>query len=157
MYKSKNSRIKNFLSHFKIFTYILIGALSLSVISITHTSCVKEYINGKLEGMWRVDKITLADGSIPYDIKTTSYPVYISFQFHVVQLSGYDGDIFFGNLQYNGETVRLDFPNNTTEDKLRPLNQWGIFSSDVTFTIKSLTKSRLVMSSPESTMECTHF
>lgn len=141
---------------------ITILSLSLAAIFVllSDGGCQKHNINGDLDGMWQVMEVE--ELGPEGEVQNTFAPVqhYICFQLHICQLriaTGAIGSPGTGNLTYQGNTISLSFPYATTEDEIRRLAQWGIFTTAPVFTVETLNGSTLVMHSEHSRLHCRKF
>jgi len=130
----------------------------LSVIMLTMTfmtSCVKDYYNGHLDGMWQVMEVTGADG-------TTSAPdprIYMSFEFDVVLLSRYDDKVAYGNMHYDKSAgkISMDFPYNNKGEELEMMAPWGIYTPEIVAKIEKLDSKTLILKMDNSRIVCRKF
>ncbi len=118
--------------------------------------CRKASHNGKLDGQWQIMKI---ENLLTSEEKAPENRIYICMNLHVVQLSQVGGVVYSGNMQYDKDAGRLswDFPYNKTEDSVKALNEWGIYTNPVTLSVESVTGSTLVLRTPESIITCRRF
>ena len=126
-----------------IYLFIIVTALV--------SCCDNVYTNGDLDGMWQLQ--TVED----MDKKSVQYPkdIYYSFQRNLTFISRMnETDIplrYLGNMYYNNDksTVNINglrnFPNETQIATKEILEQFMIFDTDVTFTIKTLDNKQLIM------------
>lgn len=115
---------------------ILLVFLTMVVIP----SCQKAPINGDLDGQWQVMNVTPEP-----DDKPIQERIYYCFNLHVCNLTYY-GEVFTsGNMQFDGKTLYLDFPNANSELSLRRLPQYGINENPITFTVEHLDKKSLIL------------
>lgn len=126
-----------------IYLFIIVTALV--------SCCDNVYTNGDLDGMWQLQ--TVED----MDKKSVQYPkdIYYSFQRNLTFISRMnETDIplrYLGNMYYNNDksTVNINglrnFPNETLIATKEILEQFMIFDTDVTFTIKTLDNKQLIM------------
>lgn len=126
---------------------LLFPALLICILSIMAGGCRKEYINGDLDGQWRLEEVAVDGVSQPLQ-----EAMYWNFSFHVVQLSRYGGPITNGNLSFDGSQLTVDFPLMIAEESRPVLRRWGVYANPATYHIESLTSSRLVMSSGNVTL-----
>lgn len=104
--------------------------------------CQKSSINGDLDGMWQV-----VDVSPEPDNQETTEKLYYNFQLHTCGLSYYGGNLTNGNMIYDGNRLTLSFPNANTEELICALRRYGINENPITFTIETLDRKNLVMTS----------
>lgn len=119
----------------------------LLISAIFTTSCDKVYINGDLDGMWRLSSVEYPD--------STAYPhqVFYSYQRHMTQASKhYDEELptrFLGELDYKGKLLTMknfkSFPIETVPYSVEMLLPMHLYSDSTTFTIQSLDDETLVM------------
>ncbi|MDE6753108.1 MAG: lipocalin-like domain-containing protein [Muribaculaceae bacterium] len=124
------------------------------LLSFFAPGCQKAPMNGDLDGMWNIVKVTPEPAE-----EIITQKLYISFYMHVCQLSYPTGGGWMtGNMRYEGNTLSLDFPyaigNETAEVMLR---QYGINSNPATFTIESLSKEKMVIRDGETVVELRKF
>lgn len=110
-------------------------------------ACDKAYINGDLDGMWKVSQVEYNDSTChPTDI-------YYSFQRHMTQISKhYEEEIplrFIGNLTYRGDTMTMSgFRKYLEEDRVctsEELKMFHLHSDSTIFTIEKLDDEILIM------------
>ena len=119
------------------------------LVSTTLIACDKVYINGDLDGMWKLKSVTYPD--------STSYPgdIFYSFQRHLTQLTkDNDSDLpirFLGNLSYIGNTITMSkfysFPQEPFAATLSHLKEFHLYSDSTIFNIVTLNDETLVMTS----------
>ena len=115
--------------------------LTLLLLTITFfSSCKKEYINGHLDGQWRIESIIIDDES-----QETGEALYWNFSFHVAQLSRYGGPVANGNMSFDGERLEVDFPTMRAAEGRETIRKWGVYSNPTTFMIDELSSSHLTM------------
>ncbi|MBD5358932.1 MAG: lipocalin family protein [Bacteroides sp.] len=122
------------------------------IIIIFLSSCQKAPINGDLDGQWQVMEV------IPEpEEKLLDERIYYCFYLHVCQLTYYDGVCFAGNMEFDGETLYLDFPyaDNPTREKW--LRQYGITGNPITFTVEHLDKKSLIIKHGDTTVTMRKF
>lgn len=103
--------------------------------------CQKEAINGDLDGKWQIMDVE-KDGVVE---SVKDEQLYYNFYMHVCNLNFYGGDFTVGNLKYENNTIWLDFPYATTPESVARLQQYGIFTNPVTFSIEYLDKNKLIL------------
>ncbi|MBR6649685.1 MAG: lipocalin-like domain-containing protein [Bacteroidaceae bacterium] len=131
----------------KRITYLLMLMLLLA----TFASCDKVYINGNLDGMWRLDNVQYSDSTVQPE------RVFYSFQRHLVQVGKYYDEEFpvrfLGNLHYSGNTMSVSnfhsFPMELYPATVEMLRDFHLYSDSTTFTIVTLNKDKLIMSNEE--------
>ena len=112
-------------------------------------SCDKVYINGDLDGMWRLESVLYPDSTSTPDL------VFYSFQRHLVQVSKHNGtelpDRFLGNLDYRGTTLSMSnfyrFPLEKYPATTEMLRTFHLYNDSTAFTVISLDEERLIMES----------
>lgn len=125
--------------------------LLLLVVPFILASCEKAFINGELDGMWKLHSVETAD--------SVSYPANIrySFQRHLVMLGEYydEGfpDFYMAEFDKKGnELVMFKFckyPANLGVSNMEELEKYYIFSDTVRFNIEVLDDEVLVMNDGE--------
>lgn len=117
------------------------------ICAIALTACDKVYINGELDGMWRVSQVEYTDSTCqPTDI-------FYSFQRHMTQISKhYEEEIpmrFIGNLTYRGDIITMSgFRKYLEEDRVcspEELKMFHLHSDSTIFTIEKLDDEILIM------------
>ena len=108
--------------------------------------CQKSSINGDLDGKWQILEIETEDGV--KNIKDDQ--LYYNFYLHVCNLSYYGGIFTVGNLNYDNNEIRMDFPYINTPTGRDALADYGIYSNPVEFEVFYIDKNRLVMGNDES-------
>ena len=123
------------------------------ICAIALTACDKVYINGELDGMWRVSQVEYADSTCqPTDI-------FYSFQRHLSQVGKYYDEEqpvrFLGELDYNGNRLSMSnfhrFPLEEYPATLQMLKEFHLYSDSTAFTIVTLNEKTLIMQSEERT------
>lgn len=124
----------------KKYIYILIFTLALS-------ACDKVYINGELDGMWKLQQVE-CDNEIhhPTDI-------YYSFQRHMAQIGKYHEEglplRFIGNMKYMDNTLTIGGFRKFLEEEricsLEELQQFYLYDETTTFIIDKLDDELLIM------------
>lgn len=144
----------------KKITTILLPAICAVTILLSLSSCRKASINGKLDAQWQIMKIEhLADGTV----ETPELRSYINLNLHVVNLryvrNESAGMVYSGNMHYDKDksTLTMDFPYNKDSDKLKALQQWGIYTNPIVFDIMKLDNKQLVLKSPETIVTCRRY
>lgn len=132
------------------YSYILgLIVLSLTFVGIG-VSCQKSPINGWLDGQWEVREIQASDGQIIEPEIIINQRLYYNFYMHVCQLTYYGGYFMDGNMQYEDDTLWIEFPYANTEKSLQILMQYGIESNPVIFNVKFEGKKTLILSNEET-------
>lgn len=127
--------------------------LYILLVTSTLIACDKVYINGDLDGMWKLKSVEYPD--------SISYPnhIFYSFQRHLTQLTK-DNDTelperFLGNLSYYGSTLSMSnfqvFPLEPSAATLEDLKIFHLYSDSTTFNIVTLNDETLIMTSDERT------
>lgn len=108
-------------------------------------SCQKSPINGDLDGQWEVVEV------YPEPEKVIIHErLYYNFYLHVCMLSYYGGTTAYANMNYNGETMVLDFKEQAPEGSLRALPQYGILINPVAFNVEFTSSHNMTLSNEES-------
>ncbi len=117
------------------------------IFALAFVACDKAYINGELDGMWKVCQVEYNDEVCqPTDI-------YYSFQRHMTQISKhFEEEIplrFIGNLYYRGDTITMSgFRKYLEEHRVctpEELKQFHLHSDSAVFTIEKLNDDMLIM------------
>lgn len=119
------------------------------LLTLAFTACDKVYINGELDGMWRLKSVQYPD--------STAHPqqVFYSFQRHLSQIGKYYDEEqptrFLGELDYNGKTLSMSnfhrFPLEEYPATLKMLAEFHLYSDSTSFTIITLNGETLIMQS----------
>ena len=127
--------------------------LYILLVSSTLIACDKVYINGDLDGMWKLKSVEYPD--------SISYPnhIFYSFQRHLTQLTkDNDTDLptrFLGNLSYIGNTITMSkfysFPQEPFAATLSHLKEFHLYRDSTIFNIVTLNDETLIMTSDERT------
>ena len=115
-------------------------------------ACDKVYINGKLDGMWQLQRVERA-GEIH-----TPENIYYSFQRHLTFVSKhYDEELplrLLGNLRYSGDTVVMSGFRKFLEEHIvatpQTLSGFYLYSDSTVFVIETLNDERLIMNSGDA-------
>lgn len=114
------------------------------------SGCDKVYINGDLDGMWKLQKVE-------YNDTKTEYPqeIYYSFQRNLTFVSKQNETNsplrYLGNLYYNEKNKEIaingfrNFPNEEYVATVDDLEQFKIFDTNTIFNILTLDKKQLIM------------
>lgn len=62
-----------------------------------------------------------------------------------------------GNMQYNGETLYLDFPYELTDDEIIILKQYGITETPITFTVHYPSNKTMILTTGETSIQLKKF
>lgn len=126
--------------------YILIACTLLA-------ACDRVYINGELDGMWRLENVIYPD--------STANPeqVFYSFQRHMTQVSKHNDSTlpirYLGNLYYDGTTLTMShfysFPYEEHAATTEILKEFHLHSDSTVFQIISLDNESLIMKNGERT------
>lgn len=127
-------------------TFFLIILFSLLL------SCQKASINGNLDGRWQVMDVCPSPQDIIIDTR-----LYYGFYLHVCNLTYYGGSFTEGNMKYEGNSLYIDFPNDTTVESFLRLKQYGINSNPVNFTVEFIDKNLLILKDGETTVTLRKF
>lgn len=116
-------------------------------------ACDRVYINGKLDGMWRLENVAYPD--------STAYPeqIFYSFQRHMTQISKHNDSTlpvrFLGNLYYNGRTLTMShfysFPHEEYAATEKMLKEFHLHSDSTIFQVMDLDAESLIMKNGECT------
>lgn len=127
--------------------------LTLSVIIV---SCDKTPVNGPLDGQWQIMSISTPEGQRD----TRSTPAYLCFQLQLTQWSRPESRSFYAHFQHTADSIRFyDFAHvsnqaveGDNDEWITPaemnnglLDAWGIHSTDITFYVRRLDGSHLVL------------
>lgn len=117
------------------------------VIPFILISCEKIYINGDLDGMWKLEKVVKGD--------SVEYPANIcySFQRHLVMLGEYyaEGfpDYYMAEFDYVGDMLTMTkfykYPGRDDICDMEELKQYYIFSDTMVFIVDNLNSETLLM------------
>lgn len=121
------------------------------VIPFILISCEKIYINGDLDGMWKLEKVVKGD--------SVEYPANIcySFQRHLVMLGEYyaEGfpDYYMAEFDYVGDTLTMTkfykYPGRDDICDMEELKEYYIFSDTMVFVVDNMNSERLLMHTEE--------
>lgn len=121
------------------------------VIPFILISCEKIYINGDLDGMWKLEKVVKGD--------SVEYPANIcySFQRHLVMLGEYyaEGfpDYYMAEFDYVGDTLTMTkfykYPGRDDICDMEELKEYYIFSDTMVFVVDYMNSERLLMHTEE--------
>ena len=117
------------------------------------TSCDRVYINGELDGMWRLETVVYPDRTVH------PQQMFYSFQRHMTQISEHNDSTlprrFLGNLYYDGTTLTMShfyvFPHESYPATAKILEEFHLYSDSSIFRIQSLDDELLIMKSGERT------
>ena len=129
----------------KRYLWLVVFAVSLLA------SCQKAPVNGDLDGQWQLQSVT-ADG-----VTAVADGLYLRIQLDVAQLAHGGEVVATGNMEYNGSTLKIDFPYVITQADLQSLAPWGVYDNPVVFHMEELTSKRLVMTSGDVRVVCVKF
>ena len=107
--------------------------------------CTKAPINGNLDGQWQVVEVIPKPSE-----EIIGERIYYNFSLHVCMLSYYGGTFLFANMEYDGETLYLDFAEDKTEEDAVALRQYGILNNPISFSVKFTDSHHLTLSSENS-------
>ena len=124
-------------------------ACILSLLAVIMTSCDKAFVNGDLDGMWRLVKVEKEGAEL--------YPenIYYSFQRHLVMMGVYGEEgmptnFYMGVFARNGCCMLMNnfyrYPGVEGECDPEELENLYIFGNEVEFIIENLGSEILVMS-----------
>lgn len=120
---------------------------------LTTLACDKVYINGDLDGMWRLVSVETPDSTM------TPHQIFYSYQRHLTQVGKHfdEGfpERFLGNLYYEGDVLTMsgfyDFPYESQPATLEKLSEYYLYSDSTVFTILKLDDEMLIMKNEERT------
>ena len=112
----------------------------LLVVFLSLTACNKVSHNGNLDGQWRIITIENIESGVINEPQQLFY----CFNLHTANLTR-GGVWYTANMVYDYPKLSLDFPYN----KPGELDDWGIYSTDVTFQIVLLNSSSLILRSDQ--------
>ena len=110
-------------------------------------SCSKEPINGNLDGQWEVENVVPLPTSIIIKER-----LFYNFSLHVCMLSYYGGTLGFASMNYQGDTLTLNFKDEAPDGDLKALPQYGILHNPVTFKVEFTDSHHLILKNSESTV-----
>ncbi|MBR3876991.1 MAG: lipocalin-like domain-containing protein [Bacteroidaceae bacterium] len=121
------------------------------VIPFILTSCEKIYINGDLDGMWKLEKVVKGD--------SVEYPANIcySFQRHLVMLGEYyaEGfpDYYMAEFDYTDSIITMTkfykYPGRDDTCDMEELKKYYIFSDTMVFVVDNMGNDNLFMHTKE--------
>lgn len=115
--------------------------------------CQKSPINGDLDGQWQVMTV---DPEAPETIITER--MYYCISLHTCQLSYYGNGIWTsGNMSYLDNKLTLEFPNANSPESISKLQQYGIYTNPVTFTVDFPEKNKLILKDGDITITLRKF
>ena len=122
------------------------------ICALALAACDKVYINGDLDGMWKVCQVEYSD--------TVHYPtdIYYSFQRHMAQVSKHYDEKpplrFIGHMTYRGDTITMSgFRKYLEEDKIATpdiLKGFYLYNDSSVLKIEKLDDEMLIMRSNEA-------
>lgn len=126
-------------------------AILILVATLTLSACDKVYINGDLDGMWRLESVVYPDSTAMPD------QIFYSFQRHLVQVSKHDGTElpkrFLGSLDYRGTTLSMSnfqrFPLEEYPATTEMLKEFHLYSDSTAFNVITLDEERLILENGE--------
>lgn len=126
-------------------------AILILVATFALSACDKVYINGDLDGMWRLESVVYPDSTAMPD------QIFYSFQRHLVQVSKHDGTElpkrFLGNLDYRGATLSMSnfqrFPLEEYPATIEMLREFHLYSDSTAFNVITLDEERLILENGE--------
>ena len=121
--------------------------LCIPLLFLCFLSACKTPINGWLDGQWEVMNVS----PVP-QVEIIDQRLFYNFNLHVCDLTYYGGMFSAANLQYDGETLSLQFPYATSENSILTLRQYGILSNPVVFNVEFKDKHNLILFNEESTV-----
>lgn len=121
------------------------------VIPFILISCEKIYINGDLDGMWKLEKVVKGD--------SVEYPANIcySFQRHLVMLGEYYDeefpDYYMAEFDYTDSIITMTkfykYPGRDDICDMEELKEYYIFSDTMVFVVDNMNSERLLMHTEE--------
>ena len=126
-------------------------AILILVATLALSACDKVYINGDLDGMWRLESVVHPDSTAMPD------QIFYSFQRHLVQVSKHDGTElpkrFLGSLDYRGTTLSMSnfqrFPLEEYPATTEMLKEFHLYSDSTAFNVITLDEERLILENGE--------
>ena len=126
-------------------------AILILVTTLALSACDKVYINGDLDGMWRLESVVYPDSTAMPD------QIFYSFQRHLVQVSKHDGTElpkrFLGSLDYRGTTLSMSnfqrFPLEEYPATTEMLKEFHLYSDSTAFNVITLDEERLILENGE--------
>lgn len=123
----------------------------LSALLLLSVSCDRIFINGELDGMWKLDKVSCGD-SIVYPQK-----ICWSFQRHIAMLGVYYDDGFpdycMADFNYDANELTMTtfyrYPGNGIACGIEELKKYHIYSDTVVLTVDYIDSERLLMRTGE--------
>lgn len=123
--------------------------LLIVLASVLFAACDKVYINGELDGMWRLESVVYPD--------STAHPqhIFYSFQRHMTQVSKHNDSTlpvrFLGNLHYDGTRLAMShfysFPHEQYAATPEMLKEFHLHSDSTVFRVMMLDEETLIMKS----------
>lgn len=121
------------------------------VTAMAFVACDKVYINGDLDGMWKLESVVYPDSTAMPD------QIFYSFQRHLVQVSKHDGTElpkrFLGNLDYRGSTLSMSnfqsFPQEEYPATTEMLREFHLYSDSTAFNVITLDEEKLILENGE--------
>lgn len=117
------------------------------VVSFLQFSCEKIYINGDLDGMWKLEKVVKGD--------CVEYPgnICYSFQRHLVMLGKYSEegfpDYYMAEFDKAGDKITMTkfykYPGRDDTCDMEELKKYYIFSDTMVFIVDNLNSETLLM------------
>lgn len=113
-------------------------------------SCEKIYVNGDLDGMWRMQSVESVDGVVRPD------SVFYSFQRHLVMMGiysevGHPKNMYMGCFTYENDLITMDnfyrYPGADSVSVPEELENLYIYSDTMRFAVEHLGSDALVLSS----------
>lgn len=135
----------------KIFPIILIA-----VIALISGSCRRMSHNGLIDGLWRIDEITLTDN----DESVVATDKFICVNLELMQLGNPEPEVT-GILHYHkgDDRFSVEFPYKPSDEKMAEYGfAYDSADSDVvTLEVEVLTHKRMVLRSPAAVITCTRY
>lgn len=120
-----------------------------SIILLTLSSCDKAFVNGDLDGMWRLERVDVNGEEL------CPQRIYYSFQRHIVMFGEYYDEaaphLYMANFSYDGNTMSMntfkEYPGVNDVCDVAVLERFCIYDpAGVVFDVQMLNSNNLVMS-----------
>lgn len=131
--------------------YLSICCLILAL-TIGLSGCTKAPINGDLDGMWEVMEVSVGEETRKPDSR-----IFYNFSLHVCMLTFFGAPFTDGNMVYENNRLSLEFPYVVTPEYMEILEDYGIYSNPVTFTVEFPNKKSLLLKDGEVTVTLRKF
>lgn len=134
-----------------IFSSLFFIAIIFCVCSLT--SCSKRPINGDLDGRWQI--LTIEKKEVSENVKDSQ--LFYNFYLHVCNLAVYGSVVAEANLNYENNTISLNFPYVKSPEDMATLHKFGIFSNPVVFQVQHIDKKKLIIKEGDITITLRKF